>query len=127
MEARQDQCPRRVAERGKGFTLGGLDWGSTPSASPAQSSREVCLTLGPGPMPSEAHSRLRGSWGQRRETGRRSGEAGRRRPPGPEERERSTGRWPHPLEPGKPTELPGGVPSALRPEAGSTPGPLLFH
>ena len=56
----------------------------------------------------------------------RSGEEGGRGPLGPEEQERSRGNLPRPLEPRKPAGLQGGVPHPLRPEAGDTPGPLLF-
>ena len=84
VEARQDQRPWGAAEKGEGFPhlegpSGARIGGSTPSISPAQLAREVCLTLRPGPTPSEDPCRPRWPRGCRG----RTGEAGGRGPPGP--------------------------------------------
>ena len=76
VEARQDQRPWGVAERGEGFPIlegplgAQIGGGSAPSVSPAQSAGEVCLALRPCPTPSEVPSGLGWSWGHRREPGR---------------------------------------------------------
>ena len=99
--------------------------GRTPSVSPAQSAWEVCPALWPGPLPSEAPSRPRWSWGRRREA---RGENRRGRWEGPSKtwRRRRGGHLPCPLELRKPAELPGGIPCPLRPEAQALLAPSVL-